>query len=30
MEDGEEQKKRDEVFLSQLGKKIKGHFPSRW
>jgi salicylate hydroxylase len=30
MEDGEEQKKRDELFLSQLGKKIKGHFPSRW
>ncbi|KAJ5132626.1 hypothetical protein N7448_006784 [Penicillium atrosanguineum] len=30
MEDGEEQKKRDELFLSQLGKEIKGHFPSRW
>lgn len=30
MEDGEEQKKRDEVFLSQLGKEIKGAFPSRW
>ncbi|KAF3386585.1 3-hydroxybenzoate 6-hydroxylase [Penicillium rolfsii] len=30
MVDGEEQKKRDEVFLSQLGKEIKGHFPSRW
>ncbi|OOQ86506.1 FAD binding domain protein [Penicillium brasilianum] len=30
MVDGEEQKKRDEVFLSQLGKEIKGAFPSRW
>lgn len=30
MEDGEEQKKRDEIFLSQLGKEIKGAFPSRW
>ncbi|KAJ5574056.1 uncharacterized protein N7459_008483, partial [Penicillium hispanicum] len=30
MEDGEEQKKRDEIFLSQLGKEIQGAFPSRW
>ncbi|KAF4167704.1 hypothetical protein CNMCM6936_004549 [Aspergillus lentulus] len=30
MPDGEEQEKRDEVFLSQLGKEIKGAFPSRW
>ena len=30
MPDGEEQQKRDEVFLSQLGKEIKGAFPSRW
>jgi salicylate hydroxylase len=28
--DGEEQKKRDELFLSQLGKEITGKFPSRW
>ena len=31
MPDGEEQRKRDEIFLSQLGKEeIKGAFPSRW
>lgn len=30
MHDGEEQQKRDEIFLSQLGKEIKGAFPSRW
>lgn len=30
MPDGEEQRKRDEIFLAQLGKEIKGAFPSRW
>ncbi|KAI9925550.1 hypothetical protein MW887_005931 [Aspergillus wentii] len=30
MPNGEEQEKRDEVFLSQLGKEIVGAFPSRW
>jgi salicylate hydroxylase len=30
MPDGEEQEKRDQIFLSQLGKEIKGAFPSRW
>ncbi|KAJ5709474.1 hypothetical protein N7493_010808 [Penicillium malachiteum] len=30
MQDGEEQEKRDQLFLSQLGKEIKGAFPSRW
>ncbi|KAJ5566161.1 FAD/NAD(P)-binding domain-containing protein [Penicillium sp. DV-2018c] len=30
MPDGEEQEKRDHIFLSQLGKEIKGAFPSRW
>ncbi|KAJ5925644.1 hypothetical protein N7454_008283 [Penicillium verhagenii] len=30
MHDGEEQEKRDEIFLSQLGKELKGAFPSRW
>jgi len=30
MPDGEEQQKRDEIFTSQLGKEIKGFFPSRW
>ncbi|KAJ5916700.1 FAD-dependent monooxygenase OpS4 [Penicillium tannophilum] len=30
MQDGEEQQKRDEIFLSQLGKELKGAFPSRW
>lgn len=28
--DGEKQRKRDEIFLSQLGKELKGAFPSRW
>ncbi|OJJ82500.1 putative monooxygenase [Aspergillus glaucus CBS 516.65] len=30
MPDGKEQQKRDEIFLSQLGKEITGVFPSRW
>jgi salicylate hydroxylase len=30
MENGPEQEKRDQIFLSQLGKEIKGAFPSRW
>ncbi|KAF9893931.1 hypothetical protein FE257_008902 [Aspergillus nanangensis] len=30
MPDGPDQEKRDEVFRSQLGKDIKGAFPSRW
>ncbi|KAB8075972.1 hypothetical protein BDV29DRAFT_200550 [Aspergillus leporis] len=30
MYNGPEQEKRDEIFLSQLGKEIKGAFPSRW
>jgi salicylate hydroxylase len=30
MPDGEEQERRDQMFLSQLGKEIKGAFPSRW
>lgn len=30
MRDGPEQEARDEVFLSQLGKELKGPFPSRW
>ncbi|CAI7613648.1 unnamed protein product [Penicillium bialowiezense] len=30
MPNGEEQEKRDQLFLSQLGKEIKGAFPSRW
>ncbi|KAJ5094379.1 hypothetical protein N7456_010240 [Penicillium angulare] len=30
MHDGEEQQKRDEIFLSQLGKELNGAFPSRW
>ncbi|EYE97466.1 putative monooxygenase [Aspergillus ruber CBS 135680] len=30
MPDGEEQQKRDQIFLSQLGKEINGAFPSRW
>ncbi|KAJ5723227.1 hypothetical protein N7488_001262 [Penicillium malachiteum] len=30
MLDGEEQEKRDQVFLSQLGKELKGAYPSRW
>ncbi|KIW10078.1 hypothetical protein PV08_11038 [Exophiala spinifera] len=28
--DGEEQRKRDEIFISQLGKGLQGAFPSRW
>ncbi|KAH6683607.1 FAD binding domain-containing protein [Plectosphaerella plurivora] len=30
MPDGPKQEARDEIFLSQLGKKLKGPFPSRW
>ncbi|KAK7403073.1 hypothetical protein QQX98_011184 [Neonectria punicea] len=30
MVNGPEQKARDELFLSQLGKELKGPFPSRW
>ncbi|GAQ44159.1 hypothetical protein AtubIFM54640_004363 [Aspergillus tubingensis] len=30
MHDGPEQEKRDRLFLSQLGKELKGAFPSRW
>ncbi|KAI9037625.1 putative monooxygenase [Aspergillus affinis] len=30
MPNGEAQEKRDQIFLSQLGKKIQGPFPSRW
>lgn len=30
MHDGPEQEARDRVFLSQLGKELKGPFPSRW
>ncbi|KAG2416020.1 hypothetical protein HFD88_007212 [Aspergillus terreus] len=30
MQNGPEQERRDEIFLSQLGKEIKGPFPSRW
>lgn len=30
MRDGPEQEARDKVFLSQLGKELKGPFPSRW
>ncbi|KAK1144495.1 hypothetical protein N8T08_005368 [Aspergillus melleus] len=30
MPNGEAQEKRDQIFLSQLGKKIQGAFPSRW
>lgn len=30
MPDGPEQSARDEIFLSQLGKELKGTFPSRW
>ncbi|KAE8381440.1 hypothetical protein BDV26DRAFT_301536 [Aspergillus bertholletiae] len=30
MYNGPEQEKRDEIFLSQLGKEIQGAFPSRW
>ncbi|KAK8127238.1 FAD-dependent monooxygenase OpS4 [Apiospora sp. TS-2023a] len=28
--DGPEQEARDQIFLSQLGKELKGPFPSRW
>ncbi|KAB5518850.1 hypothetical protein GE09DRAFT_505178 [Coniochaeta sp. 2T2.1] len=28
--DGPEQQARDQIFLSQLGKELKGAFPSRW
>jgi salicylate hydroxylase len=28
--DGPEQQARDQLFLSQLGKELKGPFPSRW
>ncbi|KAI1263677.1 hypothetical protein F5Y18DRAFT_393817 [Xylariaceae sp. FL1019] len=30
MSNGPEQQARDELFLSQLGKEVKGPFPSRW
>lgn len=30
MPDGPRQVARDEVFLSQLGKELRGPFPSRW
>ncbi|OAL35645.1 hypothetical protein AYO20_05026 [Fonsecaea nubica] len=30
MPDGPEQRERDKVFESQLGKEISGKFPSRW
>ncbi|KAI0121709.1 FAD binding domain-containing protein [Xylariales sp. AK1849] len=30
MPDGPEQEARDEIFLSQLGRKVQGTFPSRW
>ena len=30
LEDGEAQEKRDALFLSMLGKELKGPFPSRW
>ncbi|WYZ43952.1 hypothetical protein EsH8_VII_000388 [Colletotrichum jinshuiense] len=30
MPDGPDQEARDQVFLSQLGKELKGPFPSRW
>jgi len=30
MEDGEAQEKRDALMMSQLGKELKGAFPSRW
>lgn len=30
MPNGPEQIARDELFLSQLGKELKGPFPSRW
>lgn len=30
MLDGPEQEARDTLFLSQLGKELRGPFPSRW
>ncbi|RAL14275.1 putative monooxygenase [Aspergillus homomorphus CBS 101889] len=30
MHNGTEQEERDQIFLSQLGKELKGPFPSRW
>lgn len=30
MPDGPEQEARDELFLSMLGKEVRGAFPSRW
>lgn len=30
MPNGADQEARDEIFLSQLGKPLKGPFPSRW
>lgn len=30
MPDGPKQEARDEIFLSQLGQKISGPFPSKW
>lgn len=30
MPDGPAQQARDQIFLSQLGKPLKGAFPSRW
>lgn len=30
MPDGPAQEARDEIFLSQLGGKLEGAFPSRW
>ena len=30
MQDGPEQRARDDLFLSQLGRVIEGPFPSRW
>ncbi|KAJ3544093.1 hypothetical protein NM208_g3238 [Fusarium decemcellulare] len=30
MHDGSEQEARDALFISQLGKELKGPFPSRW
>ena len=30
LRDGEEQEKRDELMLRQLGKDLQGAFPSRW
>jgi salicylate hydroxylase len=30
MSNGPEQEARDKLFLSQLGKELKGPFPSRW